>query len=165
MESLTGVLFCAVVAIAGSGDGVELTARCSKVEGVVQESDKMVQVRLAGIDVPQAAQPYGADAWSMMNELLIKRPVRFVCPDLGKVPEGAAGQEQFSKPLSCTAWAVPASAPNGRETLDIGMAMLTVGLAVYNEDTAGILSPQQRGQYSFAQEEARAKKVGVWKKE
>lgn len=164
MELVTGILFCMVVAIAGSNGNVELTAQCSKIDGVEQQPEKIVQIHLPAITVPQMNEPHGADSWSMMNELLVKRPVEFICPDYESLPENVKRQDRIDQPMSCMAWTVPASTPipNAKPTLDVGMAMLTVGLAQFNEATANVLSPQERGQYSFAQEEARAKKVGIW---
>jgi endonuclease YncB( thermonuclease family) len=43
------------------------------------------------------------------------------------------------------------------------MAQLTVGLARHYKKYAHEQEPEQRGQYAFAEEEARAKRVGLWK--
>jgi endonuclease YncB( thermonuclease family) len=56
-----------------------------------------------------------------------------------------------------------AGKPDCPKTLDAGMAQLTQGLAWHDEKYAGEQDPQQRGQYEFAEEEARARRVGLWR--
>lgn len=41
--------------------------------------------------------------------------------------------------------------------------MLTVGLARCSHADAQEQSPQERGQYSFAEQEAKARKAGLWR--
>lgn len=52
--------------------------------------------------------------------------------------------------------------PDCAKTLDVGMAQLTVGLAWHYKRYAHEQDPQQRGQYEFAEKEARAKRAGLW---
>ena len=47
--------------------------------------------------------------------------------------------------------------------LDANMAQLTVVLAWHFRTYTYEHDPQQRGQYAFAEEEARAKRAGLWK--
>ena len=47
-------------------------------------------------------------------------------------------------------------------TLDVGMYQLTVGMAWWYRYYAKEQTPEQRGQYEFAEFEAKAKKVGLW---
>ncbi len=49
------------------------------------------------------------------------------------------------------------------KTLDAGLAQLTVGLAWHYRQYAHEQDPQQRGQYEFAEIEARAKRAGLWR--
>jgi len=58
----------------------------------------------------------------------------------------------------------PAQKGDCPKTLDAGMAQLTVGLAWHYKKYANEQDPQQRGQYAFAEEEARAKRAGLWKR-
>ena len=48
------------------------------------------------------------------------------------------------------------------KTLDAGMALLTVGLAWHYKKYEMEQPAEERGQYSFAETEARAKRVGLW---
>ena len=47
-------------------------------------------------------------------------------------------------------------------TLDVGLYQLTVGMAWWYRHYAKEQSPEQRGQYEFAEFEAKAKKEGSW---
>ncbi|WP_371268783.1 thermonuclease family protein [Variovorax sp. PDC80] len=62
----------------------------------------------------------------------------------------------------CRVHVAPASAPRGPATLDAGLAMITLGLAWWYRDYAREQTAQERGQYEFAEQEARAKGVGLW---
>jgi endonuclease YncB( thermonuclease family) len=48
------------------------------------------------------------------------------------------------------------------KTLDAGMALLTQGLAWHYKQYAKEQPLEEREQYSFAEYEARAKRVGLW---
>lgn len=60
-------------------------------------------------------------------------------------------------------WVAPASAPTGPRTFDAGLAMITQGMAWWYRAYAREQSPQERGQYEFAEQEAAARKVGLWR--
>lgn len=47
-------------------------------------------------------------------------------------------------------------------TLDAGMYQLTVGMAWWYRHYAKEQTLEQRGQYEFAESEAKAKKAGLW---
>lgn len=62
----------------------------------------------------------------------------------------------------CRVTVAPGSAQNGRKTIDAGLAMITVGMAWWYRDYAREQTPQERGQYEFAEAEAKAKRIGIW---
>jgi endonuclease YncB( thermonuclease family) len=67
-----------------------------------------------------------------------------------------------------TVWVVSPDSPcHGRrdcpKTLNVGLAQLTVGLAWHCTKYDHEQDPQQRGQYEFAEREARAKRAGLWR--
>lgn len=49
-----------------------------------------------------------------------------------------------------------------RKTLEAGLYQLTVGMAWWYRYYAKEQSPEQRGQYEFAETEAKPKKAGLW---
>jgi len=48
------------------------------------------------------------------------------------------------------------------KTLDAGLAQLTVGLAWWYRKYSKDQSPEDAGRYEFAEQEARAKRAGLW---
>lgn len=62
----------------------------------------------------------------------------------------------------CDVWVAPASSPNGPLTLDAGLAMVSIGMAWWYRAYASEQTPQTRGQYEFAEQEARARRAGLW---
>ena len=115
------------------------------------------KVRLAGIDAPEKAQPFGERSKENLSRLVFGRDVRV---DWRKT-------DRYGR-LVGTVWVVSPDMPcrdkpDSPKTLDAGLAQLTVGLAWHYKKYAHEQEPQQRGQYAFAEEEARAKRVGLWK--
>ena len=115
------------------------------------------KVRLAGIDAPEKGQPFGERSKENLSRLVFGRDVRV---DWRKT-------DRYGR-LVGTVWVVSPDMPcrdkpDCPKTLDAGLAQLTVGLAWHYKKYAHEQEPQQRGQYAFAEEEARAKRVGLWK--
>jgi endonuclease YncB( thermonuclease family) len=59
-------------------------------------------------------------------------------------------------------WVQPADCPTCPMTLDAGQVQITVGLAWWYRKYAGEQSPQDRGAYEFSEQEAKAKRAGLW---
>ncbi|SEM25795.1 nuclease homologue [Variovorax sp. YR750] len=53
----------------------------------------------------------------------------------------------------CRVHVAPNSAPGGPQTIDAGLTMITLGLAWWYRDYAREQTPQERGQYEFAEKE------------
>ena len=114
------------------------------------------KVRLAGIDAPEKGQPFGERSKENLSRLVFGRDVRV---DWHK-------KDRYGR-LVGTVWVASPHAPchqrsDCAKTLDAGMAQLTVGLAWHYKKYASEQDPQQRGQYAFAEEEAKARRVGLW---
>jgi endonuclease YncB( thermonuclease family) len=60
-------------------------------------------------------------------------------------------------------WVKPSEAPGPNTTLDVGLAMVTQGMAWWYRAYARAQSPQERGQYELAEQEAKARTVGLWR--
>ena len=142
-------LLCFVFAVS---DGDTLKARCADPATGIETTQV---VRLAGIDAPEHGQPYGQRAKTSLAEMTLHKPARLQCREK---------PDRYGRSL-CTAWVTPASCTQrGCEfTLDANLAMLTLGLAWWPAQFAREQPPQQRGQYEFAQDEAKAKRVGLWR--
>ncbi|KFJ08570.1 hypothetical protein DR66_6000 [Delftia acidovorans] len=140
---LAATLLCLVV---GISDGDTITARCGQ-PGEYQQ----VKVRIGGIDAPESRQPYGARAKQALSDLTYRQEAELRCNKIDRY-----------KRHVCSVWVAPASSPNGQRTLDAGLAMVTQGMAWWYRHYSREQSAQERGQYEFAEQEAKAKRVGLW---
>lgn len=108
-------------------------------------------MRFNGIDAPEKRQPFGERAKQAMSDLVYMKTVELDCRKT----------DRYGRSV-CRVHVAPASAPRGPATLDAGLAMITLGLAWWYRDYAREQTPQERGQYEFAEQEARAKGAGLW---
>lgn len=133
--------------IVGVIDGDTVTARCG-----VRGAHERIRVRLHGIDAPEKQQPFGMRAKQALAGMVFGKPARLDCHDI----------DRYARRV-CKLRVAPASAPGGPKTLDAGLAMLTVGMAWWYRSYAKEQSPEERGQYEFAEFEARARRTGLWR--
>lgn len=140
---IAATLLCLIV---GVSDGDTLTARCGE-PGQYQQ----VKVRLSGIDAPERRQPFGTRSRQALSELTYEKMADLSCSKI----------DRYKRHI-CSVWVAPASAPEGPHTLDAGHAMLTLGLAWWYRAYAREQAPQERGQYEYAEQEAKAKRAGLW---
>ncbi|MDM0053917.1 thermonuclease family protein [Variovorax sp. J22R115] len=133
--------------VVGVLDGDTVKARC-EVPGGYEE----IKVRLNGIDAPEKSQPFGERAKQAMSDLVYMKEARLDC----------FKTDRYGRSV-CKVMVAPASAPNGPKTLDAGLAMVTIGMAWWYRAYAREQSPQGQGQYEFAETEARAKHLGLWR--
>ena len=109
------------------------------------------RVRLQGIDAPEHDQPYGAAAERHLAGLVLNKEVRLE----------QMGKDQYGRLLG-KLWVQPRDCKNCGMTLDANLAMLTVGLAWWYRFYKDEQSAEDRGRYEFAEQEARAKRAGLW---
>ena len=108
-----------------------------------------VKIRLAGIDAPEKAQPFGERAKQNMSRLVFGKEVRV--DDRKKDRYGRTIGRVWVASDECRQVDCPKS-------LDAGMAMLTAGLAWHYKRFENEQPPEERGQYSLAEDEAHAKR-------
>lgn len=111
---------------------------------------KSLGIRLRGIDAPTANQPFGERAREALQRLT-----------LGKTTSLRAVQPETDGSVRAAVWVEPADCPGCGQTLDAGRALLSVGLARWrqtDEQTA-----EEKGQYEFEEQEARARRIGLWR--
>jgi len=133
--------------VVGVTDGDTLTARCGAAGAYEQ-----LKVRFDGIDAPERRQPFGGRAKEALSNLVFDKEVELDC----------AKTDRYGRNV-CNVKVAPASAPHGPKTLDAGLAMITLGMAWWYRSYAHEQSPQARGQYEFAEAEAKARKIGLWR--
>lgn len=135
-----------VCLVVGVSDGDTLTARCGE-----PGSYQQVKVRLSGIDAPEKRQLHGERARQALATLTFHRWARLDCQKI----------DRYGRSV-CNVWVTPDAASNGPKTLDAGRAMVTQGMAWWYRACAWEQAPEARGQYEFAEQEARARRAGLW---
>lgn len=133
--------------VVGVSDGDTLKVRCASPDG-----PRLIKVRLNGIDAPERGQPFGERAKQAMSGLVYRKDVDLDC----------MRTDRYGRSV-CKVAVAPASAPDGPRTLDAGLAMVTLGLAWWYRSYAAEQTPQERGQYEFAEIEAQARHAGLWR--
>jgi endonuclease YncB( thermonuclease family) len=133
--------------VVGVADGDTVT--------VLDSNHLQHKIRLAGIDAPEKGQPFGDRSRQSLARAVLGKDVKVVW----------SKQDRYGR-LVGTVWVAPVGTgcTGGAcpKTLDVNLAQLTVGLAWHFKKYENEQSPQERGQYAFAEEEARAKKAGLW---
>ena len=129
--------------VVGVTDGDTIIVRAAK-----REQHK---IRLGGSDAPEKAQPFWQRSKENLSRLVFDRDVRVEWEKRDKY-----------KRIVGTVWVQPVSCPTCPKTLDAGLAQLTVVLAWWYRKYAKEQSPEAAGRYEFAEQEARAKRAGLW---
>ena len=112
---------------------------------------KRYKIRLGGIDAPEDGQPFGQRSKENLSDMVFGKDVRVEWKKRDKY-----------KRIVGKVWVQPESCPTCPMTLDAGHAQITVGLAWWYRKYAREQSPADRGAYEFSEQEARAKRVGLW---
>ena len=135
--------------VVGIADGDTIT--------VLDASKAQHRVRIAGIDAPERGQPGGQRSRESLSALVYDQPVRVE----------SSKRDRFDRIVGKVWVASPDSTCRGKPdcpmTLDAGLAQITVGRAWWFRKYADEQSPEDRGRYEFAEQEARAKKAGLWR--
>lgn len=129
--------------VVGVSDGDTIT--------VLDSTKKQHKIRLSGIDAPEKAQPFGDQSKRNLSRMVFGKDVRVEWDKRDKY-----------KRIVGKVWVQPESCPSCPMTLDAGHAQITVGLAWWYKKYANEQSPQDSGAYEFSEQEARAKRVGLW---
>jgi endonuclease YncB( thermonuclease family) len=147
LSALSGQILADTIAgrVVGVSDGDTIT--------VLDAAKQQHKIRLSGIDAPEKAQAFGNVAKQRMSDMVFNKEVRV---DTRK-------QDKYGRTIG-RVWVASAEckASECPKTLDAGMALLTMGLAWHYKQYAKEQPEEEREQYSFADTEARAKKVGLW---
>jgi endonuclease YncB( thermonuclease family) len=120
----------------------------------VLREHEQVKIRLAGIDAPEKAQAFGNRSKQRMSDMVFGKEVRV--DDRKKDRYGRTIGRVWVASADCKASDCP-------KTLDAGLALLTMGLAWHYKQYAKEQPQEEQGQYAFAEEEARSKRVGLWR--
>lgn len=111
--------------------------------------------RIAGIDAPDRTQPFGDRAQQQLAALVSGMQVRI------ETRPGTVGAEARAK-----IWAAPSNGSCKGEscpkTLDVGFAMLSLGMAWSSGNRTADTTPEERAQYEQAEFQAKIRRVGLW---
>ena len=135
-ETLTGM-------VVGVADGDTIT--------VLDANREQHKIRVAGIDAPEKAQPFGQRSKESLSAMVF-----------GKEVDVQWNKRDRYQRIVGKVWVQPVSCPTCPKTLDAGLAQLTLGLAWWYQKYAKEQSPEDAGRYEFAEQEARAKRAGLW---
>ena len=135
-ETLTGY-------VVGVSDGDTIT--------VLDAQKRQYKIRLQGIDAPEKAQPFGQRSKENLSRLVFNKDVRVEWDKRDRY-----------KRIVGKVWVQPSSCATCPMTLDSGHAQITVGLAWWYRKYANEQPAQDRGAYEFSEQEAKARRVGLW---
>jgi endonuclease YncB( thermonuclease family) len=123
---------------------------------VLEENHRQHKIRLAGIDAPEAHQPFGNRSRQNLSDLLYAKDV-----DVNWRKYDRYGRI-VGKVMVASVSACPPVHLDCPKTLDAGLAQITVGLAWHYKQYEKEQTEEDRERYGFAEFEARAKHVGLW---
>lgn len=109
------------------------------------------KIRLSGIDAPEKGQPFGNASREHLASLVAAKAV-FV---------ESQKTDRYGRTLG-KVWVQPGDCPRCGKTLNANYAQILAGMAWWYRYYAKEQSPEDRGRYESAEEEARARKRGLW---
>ena len=109
------------------------------------------KVRLTGIDAPERGQPYGTKSRDHLASMVAGKEVRVE----------SEKNDLYGRTLG-KVWVRPSDCPSCGKTLDANLAQVTAGMAWWYCYYKKEQFPEDRGRYKSAEDEAKAKKWGLW---
>jgi endonuclease YncB( thermonuclease family) len=109
------------------------------------------KVRLTGIDAPERGQPYGTASTKHLSSLIAGKEVLVESDKT----------DRYGRTLG-KVWVQPSDCPACGKTLDANHAQILAGMAWWYRYYADEQSPQDRGRYESAEDEAKTRKRGLW---
>jgi len=120
---------------------------------VLDANQERHKVRLGGIDAPERGQPFGKRSKERMAELVAGQDVTVSWHKADRWGR-LIGTVWVASP-DCRAEPCP-------KTLNAGLALITSGLAWHYKRYAHEQPEEDRERYAFAEEEASARRAGLW---
>lgn len=118
----------------------------------VLDADKVQhKVRLKGIDAPERNQPFGKASRTNLSFMVAGKEVLVV----------SSGKDRYGRMLG-KVWVQPSDCPSCGKTLDANYAQVLAGMAWWYRYYASEQSPEDRGRYESAEDEAKARGWGLW---
>jgi len=120
---------------------------------VLDSDHQQHKIRVSGIDAPEKAQPFGQRSKQSMSALVFGKEVEVQWAKRDRYRR-IVGKVMIAAP-SCRRDRCP-------KTLDAGLAQITSGLAWWYQKYAKDQAAGDAGRYALAEQEARAKRAGLW---
>jgi len=118
---------------------------------VLDGNSNQHKVRLTGIDAPERGQPFGQASKKYLAALVSGKEVFVV----------SNKNDRYGRVLG-KVWVQPADCSSCGKTLDTNHAQLLAGMAWWYRYYAKQQSPEDRGRYESAEDEAKARDRGLW---
>jgi len=118
---------------------------------VLDSNKERYRIRLTEIDAPEKRQPFGNASRKKLRDLVSGKEVRV---EFEKY-------DRYGRIVG-KVWVTPPDCPKCGKTLDGGLAQVTSGMAWWYRKYAHEQSAEDRGHYEVAEQEAKAKRVGLW---
>lgn len=119
---------------------------------VLDTNKQQHKIRLSGIDAPEKTQPFGERSKQNLAKMVFNKDVSVVGDKHDRY--GRIVGKVMLQPAKC---------PTCPKTLDAGHAQITAGLAWWYRKYAKEQSHQDRGSYESDEQEARARRIGLWR--
>ena len=129
--------------IVGVHDGDTIT--------LLDASKTQHKIRLAGIDAPELRQAFGTRSKQNLSEMAYAKDARLECHKTIR-----------NERKLCKVWVQPSDCPRCGETLDVGYAQISTGLAWWYRAYSKEQSPEDRGRYESEENDARLWRRGLW---
>tara|TARA_B110000503_G_scaffold37745_2_gene61731 strand:+ start:30236 stop:30772 length:537 start_codon:yes stop_codon:yes gene_type:complete len=118
---------------------------------VLDETNTEHKVRLTGIDAPERGQPFGTASTQNLNRMVGGKQVRVE----------SSKSDRYGRILG-KVWVQPSDCPSCGKTLDTNHAQVLAGMAWWYRYYEKEQSAEDRGRYESAEDEAKARKRGLW---
>jgi endonuclease YncB( thermonuclease family) len=118
---------------------------------VLDADNTEYKVRLTGVDAPERGQPYNDASRKHLASMVAGKEV------LVEIDK----QDIYGRELG-KVWVQPSDCPTCGKTLNANYAQVLAGMAWWYRYYAKEQSPEDRGRYESAEDEAKVRKWGLW---
>ena len=118
---------------------------------VLDAANNQIKVRLSGIDAPERGQRYSNVSREHLARMVAGKEVRVE----------TTKTDSYGRAVG-KVWVQPRDCPTCGKTLEVNLAQITAGMAWWYRYYTNEQNIEDRGRYESAEEEARARKRGLW---
>ncbi len=147
------LIFVSLVVLPAEADilGKVVTVTDGDTIRVLDADSVQHKIRLAGIDAPEKAQPFGNASRQHLASIVAGKDVRVE----------TTKKDRYGRVLG-KVWVQPRDCAGCGKTINANLAQIEAGMAWWYRDYARDQSPQDRERYDLAVNEARKSRRGLW---